>query len=311
VNKTKILIAGIGGIGGYFGGRLAKAFTQEEQTEIYFLARGENLEVINKQGITIKSLDTEPFSAKPTLAAADTSNLGEMDYILVSVKSYDLDAILGSLKDNIGNTTVIIPLLNGVEGAQKIRTAYPQAIVTEGCANIIVRLQKPGYIGHFSSFESLHFGIQNVSGRRLEKIQEIFLKAGIDATLTPNILEQIWFKYIFISAAAAVTSFFNASFGEVRNNPEALETFRGLVDEAFTLCQAEGITLREHAKEKIIAILMNGPAEATTSMHTDILSQRGKSEIETLVGYPVRQAQHLGLALPLYKTIYEKLNAQP
>ena len=308
MNKTKILIAGLGGIGGYFGGHLAKSFANDAQVEVYFLARGKNLEAINKKGLTVKT-SNEQFTTMPTAAAAHAAEFGVMDYILISVKSYDLDELLTEIKDNIGRTTVIIPLMNGVEGAQKIRTNFPQALVTEGCANIIVRLQQPGIIESFSSFKSLHFGIPNVLGRRLEKIQEIFQRAEIDSALTPEILEQIWFKFIFISAAAATTSFYNASFGKITQDQSAMNTFRNLVEEACNLCAAEGITLRKNAKEKIVTNLLNAPAEATTSMHTDLLSGRGKSEVDTLVGYPARQGKALGLDVPLYTKIYQKLSA--
>lgn len=308
MNKTKILIAGLGGIGGYFGGHLAKNFADDPQVEIYFLARGKNLEAINTKGLTVKT-SNEQFTTKPTAAAANAAGFGVMDYILISVKSYDLDNLLTEIENNIGRTTVVIPLLNGVEAAQKIRTTFPQALVTEGCANIIVRLQQPGIIESFSSFKSLHFGIPNVLGRRLEKIQELFKRAEIDSTLTPEILEQIWFKFIFISAAAATTSYYNASFGTIKQDESAMNTFRNLVEEACNLCAAEGIALRKQAKEKIVANLLNGPAEATTSMHTDILSGRGKSEVETLVGYPARRGADLELAMPLYTKIYQKLSA--
>lgn len=298
----------MGAIGGYFGGHLAKAYASDPNTEVYFLSRGQNLDVINKQGITIKT-STEEFTTKPTAAAADSAAFGIMDYILISVKSYDLPPLLAGLEKNIGHTTVILPLLNGVEGAQSIHTYFPHALVTEGCANIIVRLAQPGLVECFSSFKTLHFGIQNVQGRRLEKIHELFLGAGIDSTLTPNILEQIWFKFIFISAAAATTSYYNAPFGKVRADPNAMNTFQELVDEAFILCAAEGISLRKGAKEKIIANLLNAPAEATTSMHTDIISDKGQSEMESLVGYPVRRAETFDLDLPIYKKIYKKLKS--
>lgn len=298
----------MGGIGGYFGGHLAKAYASDPDTEVYFLSRGKNLDVINKQGITIKTSSGE-FTTKPTAAAADSAAFGIMDYIIISVKSYDLPPLLAGLEKNVGNTTVIIPLLNGVEGAQSIHTFFPHALVTEGCANIIVRLVQPGLVESFSSFKSLHFGIQNILGRRLEKIHELFIGAGIDSTLTPNILEQIWFKFIFISAAAATTSYYNAPFGKIRADHTAMDTFQELVDEALTLCTAEGISLRKGAKEKIIANLMNGPAEATTSMHSDILSGKGQSEMESLIGYPVRRAGALDVDLPVYKKIYKKLKS--
>ena len=167
---------------------------------------------------------------------------------------------------------------------------------------------QPGVVECSSSFKSLYFGIQNLRGRRLEKIQEILLRAGIDSTLTPDILEQIWFKFIFISAAAATTSYYNTSFGKIRNDQDMMNTFRRLVDEASSLCAAEGVTLRQGAKEKIIANLINAPSQATTSMHTDVTSGKGQSEIETLIGYPVRKAEALGLALPIYNKIYQKLS---
>jgi 2-dehydropantoate 2-reductase len=302
-----ILIVGIGGIGGFFGGKLSKYSENEDDVNIHFMARGITKDTIRQSGIQVKS-DQENFNSVPSSVNDKVDKLGVMDYIILCTKSYDLESTIHSLLSCIGHRTVIVPLLNGVDSRQRINRIFPNNLVTDGCANIIARRTAPGQVEVYSLFKTLHFGSQGVSDERLDNLQELFIKADIDATLTDNIWKAIWIKFIFISSAATVTSYFDKSFGEIRNHTDLWNYYGLLLDEIHALAQAKGIALPHDVKEKAMDMFRSAPADATTSMHTDFRSNTGKTELESLCGYVVREANAHGIPTTTYSKMYKYLS---
>ena len=127
LDKTKIVIAGIGGVGGYFGGLLARSYAGNNDIEIYFIARGAHLNQIKNNGLKIIKGDIE-FIAKPHLATDDPTEIGIADYIIVCTKNYDLEAILNQIAPCVGDNTVILPLLNGIIAVEKIKLKFPKKL---------------------------------------------------------------------------------------------------------------------------------------------------------------------------------------
>lgn len=304
---THILFVGIGGVGGFFGGKLSKAFENDPNIHIHFLARGHNLTVIQQDGLQVKS-DTEQFITSPTTVSDDIRQLRKMDYIILCTKSYDLESTMLSLSSCIDDRTVIVPLLNGVDSSQRIKEIFPKNLVTDGCANIITRRTAPGQIEVFSDFQTLHFGVQGIEDNRLDDLYRLFLKADIDATLTDNIWKAIWLKFIFISSAATITSYFNKSFGQIKSYPYLWSHYGQLLDEACLLAKSKGVELPSDAKDNAINMFMGAPTDATTSMHTDFLSNSGRTELESLCGYIVKEATHYNIAVPTYEKMYGYLS---
>jgi 2-dehydropantoate 2-reductase len=154
--KTKILIAGIGAVGGYFGGLLAKHFYNSGNVAIHFFARGEHLKEIQKNGLKVIKGDNE-FIATPALATDDASAIGIADFIIVATKSYDLETIMQQLRPCINQDTIILPLLNGVDSKERIKNILPGNIVLDGCAYIVSRLKQPGVIENTGNIQTLYF----------------------------------------------------------------------------------------------------------------------------------------------------------
>lgn len=304
---TNILIVGIGGIGGFFGGKLCQAFHHDPNVHIHFMARGEAKSTIAQSGITVKS-DTEHFVTSPRTVSDRVDELGEMDYIILCTKSYDLEATARSLTTCISGHTVIVPLLNGVDSRQRITDLYPHNLVTDGCANIIARRTSPGQVEVFSTFKTLHFGCQATKDPRLEHLYKIFQTAGIDATLTDNIWKAIWVKFIFISSAATITTYYDKSFGQIREEPTLWAAYRQLVDEIQQLAQVKSIELPDDVQAMAYKMFQNAPFDATTSMHTDFKTNSGRNELRSLCGYVVDESVKLNIAAPTYQKMYTYLS---
>jgi len=306
-DKIKILIAGIGGVGGYFGGLLAKAYAGVENMEIYFLARGEHLEKIRNNGLKVIKGEVN-FTARPFLATANTSEIGAVDYVVISTKNYDLEDIINQLKPCIANNTTILPLLNGVEAVQKIRSAFPNNLVPAGCAYIVAAIKEPGVVENMGNRQEIHFGLEGKSDKRLTKLEDIFKAAGIEATLSQEIAKVIWEKFIFLSCIATATSYFDKTIGKLLK--EHLSTLTELLNEVTAIALKKGIKLDSTIKAKAIEHYTALPADATSSMHRDYLNHKPHTELSSLTGYVVRKAEKLHLKTPIFNKAYLALLAR-
>ncbi|WP_410219693.1 ketopantoate reductase family protein [Pedobacter sp.] len=303
---TKIIIAGIGGVGGYFGGLLAKKFHDNPTVEIDFLARGENLKAIQINGLTIVR-GTEQWLVKPKIATDDPATLGKADVIMLCTKNYDLEATVLQLKPCISDKTIIIPLLNGVNSREVIQKYYPNNLVTEGCVYIISRLTAPGKVENTGSTENLFFGLDQTEDERLVQLESLFKQADIHAKLSNDILKIIWEKFIFISATATSTSFYNQGMGAILKDSEKKDNLLQLVKEGVQLAKAKQIPVSANIEEITLNKLQAMPPLATSSMHADFANRKQHTELESLTGYMVHESEKLGLPVPTFKKMYESL----
>lgn len=301
----KIAVSGIGGVGGYYGGLLAREFDHSKTVQVYFISRGENLKKIKTEGLKLKTQFQGDFTVRPFMATDNAAEIGEVDYLICATKSYDLEENIRQLKPCIGANTNIIPLLNGADITDRIQSVVPEASVWYGCTYIISRIPEPGLIVETTNpKEMLQFGSPTASKEKQKLLLNIFHKAGINAVNPENIIEYIWRKYSFISTAALCTSYYNSNYGDVRENH--LEVFSGMVGEILQAAQCNGITLPQSLVDDTVATIRRYPGEATTSMHVDFMNHR-QVEIETLGGYTLSLAKKHGITLPLHEKIINEL----
>lgn len=306
MKKTKILIAGIGGVGGYFGGSLAKHYQHNSDVEVSFLARGNHLAEINTNGLKVIKGDYE-FIAHPFSASDKAADIGVVDYILVCCKSYGLQSILNELPPCINNDTILLPFLNGVDAKPIIQSCFPNNLVLDGCAYIVSRLKSPGIIENNGKMESLYFGIDDFRDDRIDLLESIFKNAGIEATQSTAISKIVWDKFIFISAIATATSYFNKTIGEILIDNNCAETVSGLLNEVIQLAHAKQIKIADDTHLKTMSKYASLPFETTTSMHSDFKSGNGKTELESLTGYVLREAEKICIDAPMFKKLYNSL----
>lgn len=305
--KFKIAIVGIGGVGGYIGGKLAARFKNSDAVQIVLTARGENEKAIRAGGLKLITSSAGEEIVKPELA--DITEIGDADLILLCTKGYGLEKAVRSLKDTIGERTAILPLLNGVDHTEKIRHLLlpQQADVWQGCIYIVSRLTSPGVIEETGSACLIYFGDEKGRGEKAVLIEKIFREAGIDARLVEDVIIKIWEKFVFISSLAAATSYLNARIGEVLSNKEYENLLNELLAEVESVAFAKNIEISETEVRQKFARLNNIPPEATSSMHTDFL-QGKETELESLVGYVVREAKKLNVPTPAYDKVYGELS---
>ena len=300
----KIAIIGIGGVGGFVGGKLAARFAGSDETKIILVARGENEKAIRENGLKIISTRGEEI-VYPKLSAIE--NIIDADLIILATKEYDLENTVSSFKQFIGEKTSVLPLLNGVDITERIKKVLPETDVWEGCIYIVSRLSAPGVINESGNICLIHFGDKNGLTDKHKQTEKIFHEAGIDAEATFEIEAKIWEKFVFISSFAATTSYLNASVGEILANENHRKLFGDLVAEIKQIARAKKINISESAIQQKFDKLSSLPFEATSSMHTDF-AKGNRAEIESLVGFVVREAKKLDVKVPVYEKIYSELS---
>ena len=299
--KTKIGILGLGGVGGYFGGLLAKTYFKSDEVEIIFIARGETQKAIAENGLKVITDDLETV-VYPKLVSNNPDEIGKLDYLICATKTYDIEESLLSLKKCITLKTVVLPLYNGVDAPERIKKIFPENEVLQGCVYIISMIISPGTIRKIGFYEKLFFGSKTIPISKLEELQLIFKNAKIESYLVENIEETVWEKFIFISALASATSYLNQNIGEILINKESKEIYVALLYEIEAVAKAKGLQLPTDIVDQTIIKLEKSPKNATSSMNRDLLAGN-KTEVTSLTQFVVNEGLKYGVKTPLYEKI--------
>jgi 2-dehydropantoate 2-reductase len=307
--KMRFIIAGIGGVGGYFGGLLAKRFDKSDEVEVCFLARGENLKRIEREGLKIIHKE-QSYTVRPALVSDHANDLGIADYIIVCSKSYDLDEIIDQLRPCIKKTTCILPLLNGVNATEIIEKKLPGHTILGGCVYIISHLKEPGVIENAGNIQKLFFGLDNKTTDELLLLDKLFRQASIEATLSQSISSLVWEKFHLVGANSTATSYYDQTTGSILADGSKKEFILTLLKEVNSIALKKGISFEKEMVADTMEKLKNLPFETTSSMQRDFWKQNGKTELETITGYIVRAGKELNIETPAFEKAYEKLNKQ-
>jgi 2-dehydropantoate 2-reductase len=305
--KTRIGILGLGGVGGYFGGLLAKAYAESDEIEIIFIARGETQKVISKSGLKIITDETE-IIAFPSIVSNDPKIIGKLDYLICATKTYDIEGSLLSINKCINKNTIFLPLYNGVDAPERISDLFPDNEVLQGCVYIVSMIDSCGVIKKVGPYEKLFFGSRTASIYKLNALQSIFQKATIDSKLVEAIEETVWEKFIFISALASATSYLNQNIGEIMESASSRKFYADLLNEITMIAAIKGLELPNDIIMQTILKLEKMPHTATSSMHRDVLAGR-KFELGSLTEFVVNEGIKYEMETPTYQLVMSKLSA--
>jgi len=301
----KIAIIGMGGVGGYYGGKLALKYAVSDDHQIFFIARGEHLGKIRKDGLKLITTEGD-FTATPSLATDNPKELGPLDLIIFGVKGYDLENAARMITGNLHDNTVIIPLLNGVDNAERLKTVLNTGIIMNGCVYISTRIVSPGVVEHVGGPCALFFGPEEGPIDRYSGVETVMKDAGIKATLSDHITTDVWSKYIFVGPLGGITSMVNQPLGVIMENEEHRTMLEGLMKEVEAIAQARDISLPENIVQQSLNVASSFPYETRTSIQLDF--EKGKqTEMETFTGYVVRSGRKLGIKTPLHDVVYAAL----
>lgn len=302
----KICIYGTGGIGGFFGGKMAYKIQKEgnKNLEIYFIARGEHLKEINENGLILNTTE-EKIICKPTKALENYNEIPTPDLILICVKSYDLDAAIDEISKNIKDDTIIIPLLNGVNNYNRIRNKLKKGKILPACVYVGTYIEKPGVVTQNGGEGKIIMGKDPDYQLFIpDSVITLFNYLEIPYKWTENSFPDIWEKYIFIASFGIVNTAYEKSLGEIMANKELKDQTKGIMEEIVKIAEFEGVKLRKTIIEESLEKGYNFPFETTTSYYKDI--QNGKKNEGDLFGGTIIQ---LGKKYNTSTPLTEKLNS--
>jgi len=302
----RIAIIGIGGVGGYFGGKLARAYAGSEKHEIIFVARGEHLRTIQQKGLQLLTREGD-YVAWPNIATDQPDIAGPFDLAFFCVKSYALESSARLLTGNITKETVVIPLLNGVDNAERLRAVLPHADVISGSCYIISHIEKPGVIHQENGACKLTFGTDDSESiQKYAPVLDILSQANIKAVLTDKISEALWTKFLLMCPLASLTSSTGKTYGEIWTDAELRKKARDLMIEVVAVARARNILLAEDAVDKTMEMVARFGHNFKTSMQLD-REKGNQTEIDTLTAFLCRAGRESGIPTPLHDEAYRQL----
>ena len=292
---------GTGGVGGYFGARLALA-----GEDVTFIARGEHLLALRENGLKVFS-DNGDMLIQPASAVPDAAEIGPVDIVIFAVKLWDTDEAAEACRPLVGPETAVISFQNGVEAADRIAAILGEEHAMGGVAHIAALIEAPGVIRHTGAMARLTFG--ELDGQRSGRA-EAFLaaceKAGFDVSLSDGIAGEIWRKFVFLSAMSGATAVTRSAIGPILADADMRAMFASLMDETAAVGRARGIALSDDLIGKLLEFAGGLPAQMKASMLGD-LERGNRLELPWLSGAVVRMGRELDVATPVTDTVYAAL----
>jgi 2-dehydropantoate 2-reductase len=297
----RIAIVGAGGVGGYFGGRLAAA-----GNDVRFIARGAHLEALRTRGLIIRSFKGDLHLPQVT-ATDDPARIGPADIALFTVKLYDAESAGRLLKPLIGPETAVIPLQNGVDGTDIVSRAVGRQHTAGGTVYVAAVIDEPGVIRH-TALEHLIFGeLDGARTSRLERLLEACGSAGVQATLSGNVQVDIWTKFVRLSVFSGMTAVTRCPIGPIVADPELFEMVKAAARETMSVARANGIPVPDSVIDDVDRAYRALPPHMKSSMLEDL--ERGRPlELPWLSGAVVRLGRQAGVDTPIHRFIAAVLN---
>lgn len=296
----RFLVVGTGGVGGYFGGKLA-----QHGEDVWFIAHGRHLEAMRQNGLKIIAPD-ETFVIPTGKMTDDIRSVGKADVVLFCVKSYDTETAARSLSPTLTDDSIIICLQNGVDNEEKIQGEIPRGMVYGGAAYIYATITSPGVVTRPGGPQRIIFGPLQPNDSRGERIREVMTGAGIQADLATDIHAALWTKFIFIAAVGGMTAVTRLTLAEILAIPASRAMLEDAMRETESIARVLKINVPNGIVDKMFENLKSMDNNLYSSMYHDLLNGN-PLEIETFSGTVTRYSQQLGIPTPAHKAIYAAL----
>ncbi len=306
-----VCVYGIGGVGGYFGSRVAHEISKGNcAIQVYFVGRGEHLKAIQQQGLNLLT-DKEKFLCYPNIATDNIRHIPTPDLYLLCVKGYDLNNAVASISKNISADTIILPLLNGVDIYERIRTGLQKAIVSPASVYVSSSIEKPGTIRQKGAEGHIVFGKDPKHlGYNYKYLIEFFSKMGISNAWYDNPYPAIWEKYIFITAFSLMTTYSGKTIGAVLADDKLKRMTENIMKEVVLVGKIKNINFKQDVVEKTLQKAKNFPYETKTSFQRDYEKRNIKNEGDIFGGTLIRLAKEHDISIPTITDVYGVLTAR-
>jgi 2-dehydropantoate 2-reductase len=300
MSRMRIAVIGVGGVGGYFGGRLAQA-----GHDVTFIARGATLEALRTHGLRVDSILGD-FVVDPVQVTPQ----GPYDVILMAVKAWQLADAAVQIAPLLGDDTMVVPLENGIDAPEVLAQIIDPKHVVGGLCALVSFQVEPGHIRHAASEPIVMFGeLDHRRSERVERLRAAFAEAGVHVEVPPDIRRSMWSKFLFIATLSGIGALTRVPVGVWRADPDVRAIVGQSLREVLHLARARGIDLGDDAIARTMERYDGMAPDATSSMQRDIMEGK-PSELEAQLGAIVRLARESGVDVPVTATIYHALAPQ-
>lgn len=293
----KIAVIGTGGVGGYFGGRLAMA-----GNDVAFIARGEHMRTMKENGLHVKSIKGD-FVINPVKVTDQFGEINPPDLVILTVKAWQVTDMAHKLKSIIKPETIVLPMQNGVLASDELIAVLNPRNVIGGSCRIFSKIEAPGIINHYGIEPTIIFGeLDHKKTDRLQNIKNIFDEAGIVSKLSDDIHTELWMKLMVI-CVGGLLAITRSPYGAVREQNETRSLMRELLQEIYMVSQKAGVNIEQAYVDQTMAYIDMYPYDSTTSLARDIWDGR-PSEIEYQNGTIVALGSKYGVDTPVNRFVY-------
>ncbi|HIG29207.1 MAG TPA: 2-dehydropantoate 2-reductase, partial [Verrucomicrobiales bacterium] len=299
-------VFGVGGVGGFFGGKLCQ--NKNEETRVTFFARGEHLKRIRENGLVLKTEKDGEELCRPDLATDTLDSIPELDFCILCVKGFDLIPLLSQLKDHVSENTVLLPLLNGADIHSRIRAVINDGIVLPACVYVGTHIEKPGVVSQRGGACKILFGPDpNRSDFKPDSLLELLRQADILHEWRTDVQTCIWEKFTFIASFGIVTAAHGKVIGEVLENESLRREVSSVIGEIISIADKAGVSLPDNMAEAAISKGATFPYETKTSFQRDFEIESKADERDLFAGAILRYAKEFGLEAPKTRALLNKL----
>lgn len=297
----RIAIFGAGGLGGYYGARL-----QQAGNEVGFIARGQHLAAIRENGLRILSPLGDALLQDP-LASDDPSDIGAVDAVIVAVKTWQIPEVARAMAPLLGENTVVVPFLNGVEAADGLAEVIGAQRVVGGLSKVFAMVESPGVIRHFHTEALVEMGeLGGGVSDRIQALCAVFEGAGVSASACEDIRSALWKKLLMVASWSGLGALARSPMGLMRSDPQLRALVEQSLEEGIAVGQARGHAVDASFRKELWAFYEAMPETATSSMMRDILAGR-PSELDAWNGAIVRFGIETGVPTPVQHMTYHLL----
>jgi len=301
----KICVAGIGGIGGTLGGLLAKKYP-----DVSFIARGARKEKISKDGLVVNSKLWGNFIAKPKIVTDNISEVQTPDLLFICVKSYSLEAMCKQVEPLIGENTLVIPVMNGVDSAERARKYLPKATVLDAVIYITTSSLKDysiHQVGNTYKFALGRNGEDEILSAKIDEVLKVLAAAGLEASHSKDIEATCWKKFIMNCGFNVITARYLINIGAVHESEKLQKEMKDLFQEALAVALAKGINVEKNLAEIYFkSVMEKSDPKSSSSMKLDFENKR-KNELDLFGGYIIKEAKKLGVEVPVTQEFYDAM----
>ncbi|MEO8516929.1 MAG: 2-dehydropantoate 2-reductase [Flavobacterium sp.] len=306
----RITVIGLGGVGGYFGFKIAHLIETNPNYEITFVARGSTYETLKNNGLTLLSPEHSQSTVKPNNIIEDFSNMEISDLILICVKEYDLESVCHQIKDKVTDDTIMIALMNGADIYDRVRKVITNGTLLPASVHVASHIKEKGIVEHKGNSGKIVVGKDpNYKNTEVDWVITLFKDSGADIIFKEDSFADIWIKFFFIASFGLVSARYNKTIGQICEENELKDRASKIMEEIKVITDKLNIEIPSDIIELTLTKATTFPYGTPTSLQLDVTSKKEKNELELFAGTIINYGTKLNIDTSETQKIYNEIKS--